>query len=86
MNCALKGDDIELTVDDQGPGMSPEAAKTILAADDKPASAASQGYGIGLFLVQQFVRMHAGTLEVLGNNYGGCSMKITFPAVPPPTN
>lgn len=84
VNGVLNGDDIELTVSDQGPGMSPEVAKNVLSAQDRPVQAASQGYGIGLFLVQQFVKMHAGQLEVSGNKYGGCSMKITFPAVPPP--
>lgn len=80
----LKDDDIELIVSDQGPGMSPEIAKTVLSDHDRPVNAASQGYGIGLFLVQQFVKMHDGKMEVSGNQYGGCSMKITFPAIPPP--
>lgn len=85
LNCRLRGDFVEVTVEDQGPGMSPEVARTILEAEDRPVAQGSQGYGIGLFLVRQFVKMHEGQMEVSSNSHGGCCMKITFPVVPPPT-
>lgn len=84
LNCRLRGDLVEMTVDDQGPGMSSEVARTIITAEDRPMAQGSQGYGIGLFLVRQFVKMHEGQLEVASNSHGGCCMKITFPVVPPP--
>lgn len=76
-------DFFHLTIIDQGPGMSPDLAQKILlqASSDKLHSN-SDGYGIGLFLVMQFLKLHQGHLNIEPRNDCGFGMKISIPRTP----
>lgn len=73
-------DFFHLTIIDQGPGMSPELAQKILSqASGKKLLSSADGYGIGLFLVMQFLKLHQGYLSIEPRNDRGFGIKISFP-------
>jgi signal transduction histidine kinase len=79
---ALEADanSMSLLVKDFGVGISDDEKKKILQKFYR--SDATQGYkgtGLGLFLVDYFVKAHKGTIEVKDNKPQGSIFEITFP-------
>ncbi|HEX6675051.1 MAG TPA: ATP-binding protein [Actinomycetes bacterium] len=68
----VRGRDLELVVEDAGPGVPPELAGSIFEPFRQGPNAAkkSSGVGIGLSLVARFAQLHGGSAWV-GERYGG---------------
>lgn len=72
---AVRGDQFELTVQDDGPGLPDSANLFVPFFTTKPG-----GTGIGLVLSRQIAEAHSGTL-VLSNRSDarGCEARLTLP-------
>lgn len=71
-----------LTVDDDGPGFDPAIRDRATAPFVQGAAMGASprpGTGIGLSLVQQFVRLHDGTLEISEAPAGGARIRVVLP-------
>lgn len=72
--------DIEISVADSGSGISDEAKQHIFERFYIGHSNASiSGNGIGLHIVQEFVRLHNGTVSVSDNHPSGSIFTVTLP-------
>ncbi len=74
-----EGDDVVVTVDDDGPGI-PEEDWPDLFRPFRPRSDRS-GLGIGFTIARAIVRRHGGTLGPRPPADGGCRMEIRLPAL-----
>ena len=81
-----RGDDALLTVDDEGPGVPPEARERIWQPYSRLASAAASGIagtGIGLAVVRELVSLHGGSASVEDAPTGGSRFVILVPGAGP---
>ena len=76
-----EGDDIRFTIEDEGPGIDPEAQKHIFDKFYQADSSREQeGNGLGLALVKRIVTACGGTIAVENRAEGGCRFTVTLPA------
>lgn len=81
---ALKkvGDQIILTVEDDGPGIPLQERKKVF---DKfyrmgnEETRAKKGTGLGLFIVKELVALHSGKITIGQNHSGGACFTVNFP-------
>jgi Signal transduction histidine kinase len=73
------GEDLELAVEDNGPGLPPE-----LIAGGVVTSAESRRMGLGLYVVRTTMENHGGTLGLGRSPLGGAAVTLRFPT--PPTS
>ncbi len=77
-------DVVELTVDDDGPGIAPEDRERVFERftrlDDGRARDAG-GLGLGLSMVKSIVERHGGTVDVGDAPLGGARFAVRLPAV-----
>jgi signal transduction histidine kinase len=75
---------VELTVDDDGPGIAPEDRDRVFERftrlDDGRARDAG-GLGLGLSMVKSIVERHGGTVDVGDAPIGGARFAVRFPTV-----
>lgn len=67
---------------DQGPGVAPADAARIFEPfyqGERQPDSARRGHGIGLSIVQEYVRAHGGALACLPNDGGGAHFRIELP-------
>jgi signal transduction histidine kinase len=69
-----------VTVDDTGPGLSPEARGRLF---EPFFTTRETGTGLGLAVSQGIVRAHGGELEAGGSPAGGARFTVRLPAAPP---
>ena len=77
------GDDLVLTVSDQGPGMSTEELKRVgepYAQGAAGLSTDARGSGLGLSLVRQLAELHGGRLEMDSQPGEGTTARVVIPA------
>ena len=62
--CRRTGDEIEITVEDDGPGIRPDALEKIFERfyTDRPQQSFGQNSGLGLSISKQIVEAHGGRL------------------------
>ncbi len=73
------GDTVEISVSDDGPGMSSDAAAKAFDRfyrGDHSRSRQNGGSGLGLAIAQSIVKAHGGTLEVVTSPGNGCTFTI----------
>ncbi len=75
-------EDVEIQVDDQGPGVPDHLKKVIFEpfVRGPTAPAHSPGIGVGLTLVLQLARLHGGDAWVEDRPGGGASFRVFLPA------
>ncbi|MEM1046174.1 MAG: ATP-binding protein [Pseudomonadota bacterium] len=79
------GGDVEIRVEDDGPGIPAELRSKVLTPFFKRDGARTgngleQGFGLGLAIVDEIVRHHAGRLVLEDNVKGGLTARIRLPA------
>jgi two-component system sensor histidine kinase PhoQ len=67
-----------ITIEDDGPGIEPSQAKTILQRGVR-ADEAVPGHGIGLAIVRDIVEAYQGAIEAGRSSLGGAMIRIDFP-------
>lgn len=75
-------DGVLLSVDDSGPGIAADDIDKVLKPFERGLSAASpfvEGTGIGLFLVNRIVSLHAGKLQISPSELGGTRVSVVLP-------
>jgi signal transduction histidine kinase len=74
---------VELTVDDDGPGIAPEDRERVFdrftRLDDGRARDAG-GLGLGLSMVKAIVEQHGGTVTIGDAPIGGARITVALPA------
>jgi signal transduction histidine kinase len=76
-------DQIEISVNDTGPGLPPGKADQIF---DAFFTTKSQGSGMGLAISKSIVESHCGRIWADGDDGRGATFHFTFPAAPTETN
>ena len=74
---------IELVVEDDGPGIPPEQRERVFerfARIDADRSRAAGGTGLGLAIVRQIAADHDGTVEIAESDLGGARFVVRLPA------
>jgi len=67
---------VEITVDDDGPGIPPESRETVF----RPfASGATGGTGLGLTIARDIVRAHGGEITLEQSPAGGLRARVSLP-------
>jgi two-component system sensor histidine kinase ChvG len=66
ITCRRLRNDVEIVVDDDGPGIQPEALDKIFERfyTDRPEQGFGQNSGLGLSISRQIVEAHGGTIRV----------------------
>jgi PAS domain S-box-containing protein len=79
----LEGDQVEISVEDNGAGMTPE----IFAHVMEPfytTKGVGQGLGLGLSMTYGVVKAHGGTIDIASQQSMGTTVKLRFPGIPAP--
>ncbi len=79
------GNDIEIAVEDRGPGIRPSDQAAILAAFhqvDEDFTGSVPGAGVGIAIVREIVRCVGGTLRLHTASPHGCVFTLTVPSSP----
>jgi signal transduction histidine kinase len=74
---------VELTVSDDGPGLSAEARDRLFNPYWQSDSRDARGLGLGLFIVKRLVDAHGATVSVESELGNGSTFTIRFPAASP---
>ncbi|TQV87293.1 ATP-binding protein [Aliikangiella coralliicola] len=80
----IDGNDIKITIEDDGKGISPESQEIILmpfSRVDESRGRDSGGFGLGLAIVDSIVRQHSGQIDFSNSSSGGLSVSITLPLI-----
>lgn len=75
------GDQLEIVVDDAGPGIPPEERELIFRPFHRGQAALGRrvGFGIGLALTHRAITDHGGTIEVGESELGGSRFRLRLP-------
>lgn len=76
-----KGEELEILVDDAGPGVPPELRENIFRPFHRGPAAQGRrvGFGLGMALTHSAVRAQGGTIEVGDSPLGGARFRIVLP-------
>lgn len=81
--CERRGDDILLSISDQGPGIAPELRDIIFERFESHAAAGGQrGAGLGLAIVKSLVELHGGEVRIESAPGKGTAVTCIFPVSP----
>jgi two-component system, OmpR family, sensor histidine kinase PhoQ len=75
---ARLGRNIEICIEDDGPGITPEIQHSILTRGTR-ADTATPGQGIGLAVAVDILSSYGGSVEIFRAKLGGAGFKITIP-------
>lgn len=80
------GRGLVLSVEDEGPGIAPEALEGVFSKFRRlPGSTGrSQGLGLGLSIARGFIEAQGGTIRALNRPGGGARFEVSFPGSPKP--
>ena len=67
---------VEIAIEDNGPGISPEFGKTIL---EPFQTTRHEGIGLGLAISNTIIEQHRGLLSYHNNQHGGATFRFTLP-------
>jgi signal transduction histidine kinase len=76
----IVGEDVQITVEDNGPGMAPDVKATAFERfSAKSRAGARAGAGLGLALVNRFMELHDGWVEIEDGRSGGTVVRCHIP-------
>lgn len=78
-----QGDDVVLSVADNGPGIPEEERPKVLERFYR-LTQTGVGSGLGLSIVLRIAQLHRATMNLQASRYGGLQIDVTFPLTPPP--
>jgi signal transduction histidine kinase len=74
------GEDVQIAVADNGPGLSPEVKANVFERfSAKSQAGARAGAGLGLALVNRFLELHDGWVEIESGKSGGTLVRCHLP-------
>lgn len=74
------GEDVQISVEDNGPGMAPDVKATAFERfSAKSRAGARAGAGLGLALVNRFMELHDGWVEIEDSDGGGTRVRCHIP-------
>jgi len=76
-----EGGGVELTVEDDGPGVEPELRPRIFQAFS--AGKSSPGLGMGLYMARLIVESHGGSIRLVDPPSGGARFELRIPVAAP---
>jgi signal transduction histidine kinase len=83
---AHRGETVEISVVDQGPGIPPEAQSHVFerfyrldSARSRNGSTLTAGAGLGLAIGRRIAEMHGGRLDLAGSRPGRTEFLLTIP-------
>jgi len=80
LSAEIKGDDVALTVADNGIGIPEEDRERVFAPFERARRTHPRsGAGVGLALVKRFIAMHGGTVELISDSETGTRVVCTLP-------
>lgn len=79
VRAALKGHSFMLSVLDEGPGLSESDIDHIFEKFYRASDARPGGIGLGLSIVEGFVRAHGGSMRAANRESGGAEFTLTIP-------
>ncbi|HVJ90049.1 MAG TPA: ATP-binding protein, partial [Labilithrix sp.] len=83
LTLAQRGDDVRVSVEDSGEGISPEFLPHVFGRfkqADTSATRTKSGLGLGLAIVHRLVELHGGTVEAFSEGVGrGAKFVASFP-------
>ena len=80
VDCSRRANQLEITVNDSGPGLQPGEADRIFARGIRgAASKGVAGSGYGLAIAKEFVEAHGGSIEASPDVPGGASFVVKLP-------
>lgn len=81
LDAAREGEEIVFKVRDQGAGIAPDMVGRMFERfETRSTGTRHRGAGLGLSIVQSFVQLHRGRIEVETAPGSGTQVKVTFPA------
>lgn len=82
LSAAVRGDRVEVRVEDDGPGIPAEMRDKIFERFSRldPSRTLSGGAGLGLSLVKAFAQLLQGEVRVAESSLGGAAFIVTLPA------
>ncbi|TAK00695.1 two-component sensor histidine kinase, partial [bacterium] len=80
VRAVLQGDELAVSVLDEGPGMNESDLRRIFEKFYRASDARPGGVGLGLAIVDGFVRAHGGSARAANRENGGAEFALTIPA------
>ena len=80
LSVSSKGGALEITVEDSGPGIDPDAVEDVFRHGFSTKAAGRFGRGLGLALVRQAVQRLGGSMTI--TSPAGALFRVTLPAIP----
>lgn len=77
------GNDVELVIDDAGPGIPADQRASVIerfGRGDSSRSRNTGGFGLGMSVIAAVISRHHGSLELLDSPAGGLRLRITIPS------
>jgi two-component system sensor histidine kinase KdpD len=85
LGAQVHGDDVELTVDDHGPGLPPGREEALFQKFERGArESATPGVGLGLAICRAIVQAHGGRIAGQTRPEGGARFTVSLPRGEPP--
>ncbi len=80
LSARIVGEDVQIAVADNGPGLAPEVKANVFERfSAKSQAGARAGAGLGLALVNRFLELHDGWVEIESGNKGGTLVRCHLP-------
>jgi signal transduction histidine kinase len=80
LSAKIVGEDVQIAVADNGPGLSPEVKANVFERfSAKSQAGARAGAGLGLALVNRFLELHDGWVEIESGKSGGTLVRCHLP-------
>jgi len=80
LSAKIQGEDVQIAVADNGPGLAPEVKATVFERFSAKSQAGSRaGAGLGLALVNRFLELHDGWVEIESASGGGTLVRCHLP-------